>query len=98
MHLQKLWLTVRSCLVIAGAVAALAEPGAAQSVSSPAPTGTHRLGTLSLRLVDGLRNDPFLRNSTKRELMVRFWYPSAPNANCRPAEYASPKVWPYLSQ
>jgi dienelactone hydrolase len=30
--------------------------------------------------------------------MVRFWYPSAPNANCRLSEYASPKVWAYLSQ
>jgi len=93
-----LWLTVRPCLVIACAVAALADAGAAQSVSSPAPTGTHRVGTLSLRLVDVSRSDPFLENGTRRELMVRFWYPSAPTANCRLAEYGSPKVWAYFSQ
>ena len=51
-----------------------------------------------MRLVDTTRNDPFLENGTKRELMVRFWYPALPIQACKPAEYTSPAVWSYFSQ
>ena len=97
MRLQKLWPTVRFCLVVFGSVAALAASGNTQLVSAPAPTGASQVGTLWQRLVDVSRNDPFLQNGAKRELMVRFWYPAA-QGRCAPAEYTSPKVWAYLSQ
>lgn len=68
------------------------------NVNVPPPSGPYPVGTLSMRLVDAARNDPFLRDGTKRELMVRFWYPAVPVAGCSPAEYSSPKVWAYLSE
>jgi dienelactone hydrolase len=49
-------------------------------------------------LVDPTRDDPFLANGAKRELLVRFWYPASLHQDCKPAEYASPKVWSYFSQ
>lgn len=64
----------------------------------PSPTGPNRVGTRVMRLVDTTRNDPFLENGTKRELMVRFWYPALPVQACKPAEYTPPAVWSYFSQ
>ena len=43
----------------------------------PSPTGPNRVGTRVMRLQDPMRDDPILENGTKRELMVRFWYPAA---------------------
>ncbi len=51
-----------------------------------------------MRIVDSRRDDPYLRDGTKRELLVRFWYPILNGAPCKPAEYASAKVWAYLSE
>src|SRR5215469_8095414 len=64
----------------------------------PGSTGVSRIGTLSMRLVDPHREDPYHSDGAKRELMVRFWYPGAIGQKCRPAEYASPKVWTRISQ
>src|SRR6266550_9217622 len=97
MGLQKLSPTIRFCLVVFCSAAALAASANARSASAPGPTGASQVGTVWQRLVDVSRNDPFLQNGAKRELMVRFWYPAAPG-RCAPAEYASPKVWAYLSQ
>ena len=66
--------------------------------SVPVPTGSSPVGTRLLDLVDATRDDPFLANGTKRELLVRLWYPAAPGQNCRRAEYTSPRVWRYFSQ
>jgi dienelactone hydrolase len=86
-------------------ILALSATGRAQSllsgawtVTSPEPSGDIPVGTLSLRLVDAARTDPYRPNSGKRELVVRFWYPAAYRQPCRTAEYASPKVWTYFSQ
>ena len=49
-------------------------------------------------LVDSTRDDPFLADGTKRELLVRFWYPASLDQGCEPAEYTSPAVWSYFSQ
>jgi dienelactone hydrolase len=49
-------------------------------------------------LVDSARNDPFVANGSKRELLVRFWYPASLRQGCKRAEYASPRVWSYVSQ
>jgi dienelactone hydrolase len=51
-----------------------------------------------MRLVDSTRNDPFLANGSKRELLVRFWYPANLTGACELAEYTSPTVWGYFSE
>ena len=64
----------------------------------PSPTGSSNVGTRVVDLVDSTRNDPFLANGAKRELLVRFWYPASLNQGCEPAAYSSPRVWSYISQ
>jgi hypothetical protein len=94
---QKGWTILRFCIALAFLTLAAMEETRVQ-VSTPAPTGTAAIGTHWVRLLDRVREDPILRNGTKRELMVRFWYPSVPSANCRFADYSSPRVWAYLAQ
>jgi dienelactone hydrolase len=68
------------------------------TVPVPAPSGSSGVGTRVVRLVDPTRNDPYLANGSKRELLVRFWYPTALAQGCKPAAYTSPKVWSYFSK
>jgi len=68
------------------------------TATSPTPSGNHSVGTREMLLVDSKRQDPFLENGTKRQLMVRFWYPAKLDAACKPAEYTPPIVWSYFSQ
>jgi dienelactone hydrolase len=63
----------------------------------PSPTGPNAIGTFSVRLSDTARSNPFLKDGSRRELMVRFWYPAVRTSGCAPAEYISPKVRAYLS-
>ena len=95
--------------LLAGALAVLAfvivkSPAMPQALgtpltaSVPAPTGPSRVGTLAMRIVDSNRNDPYLGAGTKRELLVRFWYPTLVGVPCHPAQYASPEVWSYFSE
>src|SRR5262249_28627225 len=51
-------------------------------VSTPAPTGSHAVGTRVLSLSDPQYADPYLANGSARELMVRFWYPAAARTDC----------------
>jgi dienelactone hydrolase len=51
------------------------------------------VGTRVLDLVDSLRDDPYLPKGTKREVLVRFWYPTTGGGECKPAEYAPASVW-----
>jgi dienelactone hydrolase len=67
-------------------------------LTTPAPSGPNRVGTRTLNFVDPDRTDPYLTNGQKRELLVRFWYPTVFSRNCAPAPYASPAVWTYLSR
>jgi dienelactone hydrolase len=99
------WKRRRGALAGALAVLTVAEGSvtppafsAALTVSVPAPTGPSRVGTLAMRIVDSKRIDPYLGAGTKRELLVRFWYPMLIGVPCRPAEYASPQVWAYFSE
>jgi dienelactone hydrolase len=69
-----------------------------QVTAAPIPTGTSRVGTRVIDLVDANRSDPYLANGAKRELQVRFWYPAAAGGRCTPAEYTSAAVWNYLAQ
>jgi dienelactone hydrolase len=68
------------------------------TATTPAPSGKFAVGTREMRLVDSSREDPFLENGTKRELMVRFWYPARLDGNCTQAQYTPPAVWSYFSQ
>ncbi|MEV0589254.1 lipase [Nonomuraea sp. NPDC050310] len=53
---------------------AVAKP---RELTLPAPTGAHRIGTRSVRLVDTSRRDPLVKAKPYRELMVSLWYPAA---------------------
>ncbi|GAA3935708.1 alpha/beta hydrolase family protein [Actinoplanes auranticolor] len=61
--------------------AARATPGPVR-LTLPAPTGPHRIGTVSLHLVDRSRPDPV--TGQHRDLMVSLWYPAAPGAGRHP--------------
>jgi len=68
------------------------------SATAPRPSGPNSVGTRVMRLQDPMRDDPILENGTKRELMVRFWYPaSLGQAPCTLAEYTPAAVWNYFS-
>ena len=67
-------------------------------LTTPATMGPNRVGTRTMDLVDPDRADPYLANGQRRELLVRFWYPTAFIPNCALAPYASPAVWAYLSR
>lgn len=71
---------------------------AEQAVTAPVPTGPNAVGTRVAHFVDSTREDPYAGNGSKRELMVRFWYPTGATSDCKPAEYTSPAVWSYFSQ
>ena len=72
--------------------------GLPRKVLAPIPTGPNQVGTRVVRLVNSARQDPYLGNGIKRELLVRFWYPVSLGEECRPAEYASPQVWGYFAE
>jgi dienelactone hydrolase len=57
---------------------------------TPTPPGPSPVGTSVMDLVDSSRDDPYLGNGTKRELLVRFWYPASLRQGCTPAPYLSP--------
>jgi predicted dienelactone hydrolase len=67
-------------------------------VAVPRPAGNSQVGTRLMHWVDDSRIDPYRADGTKRELMVRFWYPTAGNAACTPADYTSAGVLSQLSQ
>jgi dienelactone hydrolase len=66
--------------------------------SAPMPSGASPVGTRLLDLVDSARNDPYVANGTKREIMVRLWYPALDAENCPRAEYTSAAVWQEFSR
>lgn len=65
------------------AAATLAAPAPARAepmdiaAKLPAPTGPHRIGTVSTRVVDTSRHDPWVKSVPYRELMISVWYPAA---------------------
>jgi len=64
----------------------------------PSPSKSSPVGTRIMDLTDSTRDDPFLGDGTKRELLARFWYPASLDKGCNPAQYASTAVWSYSSQ
>ncbi len=67
-------------------------------IAVPRPTGKSQVGTQLLHWVDDSRVDPYRADGTKRELMVRFWYPTSGNAACTPADDTSAGVLSQFSQ
>ncbi|MGX7672927.1 alpha/beta hydrolase family protein [Plantactinospora sp. DSM 117369] len=65
------------------AAPASAPPGPA-GLTLPPPTGPHRVGTVSLYLVDTSRPDPVAGPGRHRELMASIWYPAARHAGRHP--------------
>lgn len=93
---QQVTLTGRgSSRIVGGVRPALA---ANSAPAAPLPTGSNPVGTQVMDLLDPTRNDPFLANGAKRELLVRLWYPASHGQNCRRADYASPRVWSDFSR
>lgn len=70
------------------------------SAAVPPPTGQSVVGTRVLEVVDSSRKDPYVATRNSRELAVRLWYPVSTHSNepCKPADYASPKVWEYFGE
>lgn len=64
----------------------------------PNPSGPNPVGTRVIDQIDSSREDPYLANGTKRELLVRFWYPGSLSQGCKLAQYTSPAVWKYFSK
>src|SRR5215213_2740159 len=65
--------------LIAGMAPAAATPGDSPrpvALTLPAPTGEHRIGKVSLHLVDPSRRDPWVPSHPLRELMISIWYPA----------------------
>ncbi|WP_406002733.1 alpha/beta hydrolase family protein [Streptomyces sp. NBC_00829] len=87
-------------LTAAAAVALSAVPARAASAQPrgtgllrlrlPAPSGPHPVGTVSLRLVDGTRRDPWVASQPYRELMIGIRYP----ARAVGAHRAAPQMLP----
>ncbi|MEV0318806.1 hydrolase [Streptomyces sp. NPDC050658] len=80
-------------------VPALAEAGPAPTPGPtgvearlPPPTGPHEIGTVSTRLVDRSRKDPWVTSRPYRELMISVWYPAA-----RKPDGAKHPLAPYMA-
>ncbi|REE96132.1 alpha/beta hydrolase family protein [Thermomonospora umbrina] len=56
----------------------------------PRPTGTHRIGTTSLHLIDRSRRDPWTSPAAPRELMISLWYPARNAPDARRAPWLPP--------
>jgi dienelactone hydrolase len=97
-HKRAALATAVAALFLAVGVSVAPVTGSLWVVAVPAPTGPNKIGTLTKWMTDESRTDPFRGGDTKRELMLRFWYPTLSDQKCRPAEYASPKIWAYLSR
>ncbi|GAA4691317.1 lipase [Phytohabitans rumicis] len=83
--------TVMGLVGVAPVAARTADPAPIQ-LTLPAPTGAHRIGTVSLHLVDSSRPDPWVPAQRTREIMVQLWYP-ATNVRAYPkAPWVSPAV------
>jgi dienelactone hydrolase len=71
------FLTGSAGLALGLAVApSTAAQASVQRLTLPAPTGSYDIGTVSLRLVDRGRPDPWWTTKHDRELMVTLWYPA----------------------
>ena len=63
--------------VCVAAMARASSAPAAVSLTLPAPTGPHHIGTVSLHLVDHARTDRWVPGNRVREIMIQIWYPAS---------------------
>ena len=68
------------------------------TLAAPRPTGDMTVGTRSLHFIDSTRANPYIADGSRRELMVRFWYPAAgaEAGACTRADYTTPQTWEYF--
>jgi len=66
------------------------QPTLSKQLTLPAPTGRHRISTVSLHLVDPSRPDPWVPDVPFRELMIQIWYPAHAADDYPRAPYATP--------
>ncbi|GAA3340993.1 hypothetical protein GCM10020358_30650 [Amorphoplanes nipponensis] len=85
-HLLTAALATGVAVPLGGAGRAWAAPAASGHgrLTLPTPTGPHRLGIVSLRLVDRARPDPVAGPGHHRELMASVWYPADRDARRHP--------------
>jgi predicted dienelactone hydrolase len=95
---QQVTLSATKTKTGAGALAVRSAIAAQNTAAVPSPTGPSQVGTRVVHLVDSTRDDPFLAEGAKRELLVRFWYPTTASQSCELAAYTSPAVWSYFSE
>lgn len=81
-------------LMITGAAPASAlqpsRPARSARLTLPAPTGRHRLGTVSLYLIDRSRPDPWVPAIPMRALAIQIWYPAQAAGGYPRAPYFTP--------
>ena len=90
--------TKHKCLPTLNSLAVRSAVAAQRVAAVPSPTGPSQVGTSLVDLVDSTRDDPFVAQGIKRELLVRFWYPTPAGEDCKLADYTSPAVWARFSQ
>jgi dienelactone hydrolase len=73
-------------------------PQVSRRLTLPEPTGSERLGTVSLHLVDPTRRDPWVPSHPKREIMVQIWYPAEDTEEYLSAPWLSPGAVPHFEQ
>lgn len=67
-----------------------ARPEARVRLTLPAPSGSRRVGTTSLHLIDRSRQDPWTSSPRPRELMISLWYPAGETRGHRRAPWRPP--------
>ncbi|MGW5864432.1 alpha/beta hydrolase [Streptomyces sp. NPDC055239] len=70
--------------------------GRGSEAKLPAPTGPHRIGMVSTRLVDTSRRDPWVKSVPYRELMISIWYPAAAHSGGA-SDAAGQRIAPYMT-
>ncbi len=69
-----------------------------RTAETPSPTAAGKVGTRVMEFVDATREDPYAGKGSRRDLLVRFWYPASMAQACKPAEYTPPQVWSYFAK
>ncbi|WP_229068758.1 hydrolase [Actinoplanes sp. DH11] len=90
-------------MAAAAPVAALSQPATPppagpDSFTLPAPTGSGRLGTVSLHLIDSARTDPWVPSHPTREIMAQIWYPAQNSRGYPAAPWLSPGAVPHFTE
>lgn len=81
-------LPIVSCLLAALLVLSIMYKANAQGLTSPKPTGEHKVGTRYFHFVDTNRPEIFTENENDfREVFAQVWYPANPAPDATPKPY-----------